>query len=116
MRTTMEEREARMAKIENNIANFKSAYEKFAAAPRYVSGHSSNPELIELKFGNDDAIQAVFVQMNWKGDIIVKLGMWSGCPDKTRKAIESKKFENVEEALDYALETVNKINSFFNQF
>lgn len=113
MKTTMEERKA---KIEKNIANFNSAYNKFAASPRYVSSHNGYPEIIELKFESGDAIETVFVQMNWEGDIIVKLGMWSGCPEKTRKAIEGKKFETVEDALDYALETVNKINTFFNQF
>ena len=113
MKTTMEERKA---KIEKNIANFKNAYDKFAASPRYVSSHNGYPEMIELKFDREDAIETVFVQMSWEGDIIVKIGAWSACPEKTRKAIESKTFETVEEALDYALETVNKINSFFNQF
>lgn len=105
----------RMDMMDENIAALKAAYEKFASSPRYVSEHQWLGCGVFLKFENGDAIQTIRVDVDWYGQLAVRLGSWSACTDKVRKSIESKQFDTAEEAIEYALETANKINTFFNQ-
>ena len=103
-------------RTERNLANLKSVYDVFVISPKYVKKTNFNFGAIYLNFRHEDAIEAAKVTTDHEGYLVVRMVCWSALPPKAKKAIESKKFESAHEALVYALETIDKINRFFDQF
>lgn len=103
-------------RIEKNFADLKATYELFAISPRYVEKVSYNDDTIRLQFLRGEDIETAMVTIDYEGYLVMRLGCWCAMTSKAKEGIESRKFESAHEALVYALETVEKVNRFFDQF
>ncbi len=102
--------------FEKNIKDLKEVYDRFAISPKYVVKHRLREDCIYLYFGSCEAIESISVVVDRHGYVCVTLGCWCACTQAARISIEKKRFDSVHEALEHALETANKINTFFKQF
>lgn len=103
-------------RFNKNLADIKAVYEVFSISPKYVERTSFHIDSISLDFKRGEAIEIMYVKLDHDGFIVVRLGVWCALTPKAKERIEARKFDSAREALVYALETVEKINSFFNQF
>ncbi len=103
-------------RIEKSLADLKATYDLFATSPRYIEKTSFSNGSIKLQFRRGEAIESAMVTIDHKGYIVMRLGCWCAMTPKAREGIESRKFESAHDALVFALETVEKVNRFFDQF
>lgn len=106
-------------RVEKNIADLKAVYDLFVLSPKYVKSSTFstfNRGSIELNFNRGDAIETAYVDVDRDGFFVIRLGCWCAMTPSARERIENKSFESAHEALVYALETIEKINRFFDQF
>lgn len=104
------------ARYEKNLKDLQKIYDIFAISPKYVIKHRFREDGIYLYFGLGEAIESISVVIDRHGYLCVTLGCWGACTQAARTSIEKKRFDSAHEALEYALETANKINTFFKQF
>lgn len=103
-------------RVDKNIADLKAVYDLFAISPKYVKSTTFIGGSIKLNFNRGDAIETAYVNVDSDGFFVVRLGCWCAMTPSARERMENKSFESAHEALVYALETIEKINRFFDQF
>lgn len=102
--------------LKQKEADLQTVFNEFGSTLKGVQS-SECTCVLRLRFNRGEAIESVCIDIDTRtGEFYPAFSAWSALTPQARANIESKRFDDAKEALDYIVETVNKINNFFMQF